>query len=162
MEVGGPSRSWDLAGPIRVWDTDTGQLRFTFAQDWPDIRQIEISPDRRFLAATNAKGQLILWDVASGHEQLNPELDHWSGFRYSPTSEHIIFETKAEILARSNLVHFWNIQAKCEDGIVPGSIHETAIAPMGKVSRNGSGMTLGCHMLACSSGAWVSNRVKLP
>lgn len=123
-------------GPIRLWDVDTGKLRFAFAHDWSDINRIEFSPDGRFLAAMNNKDwpydHLIIWDIATGEEQLNRKMGNWSRFRFLPDGNHIIFESSGPKAAPPSFVHFWNIDAKRADAIVPGSISETAVAQDGK------------------------------
>src|ERR1700677_3497255 len=85
------SHSWS-AGPIRLWDVDTGKLRFALAQDWSDIREIKFSPDGRFLAALNGYEHLTVWDISTGEELLNRKFDgYWFGFRFCPDSKHSSF-----------------------------------------------------------------------
>jgi WD40 repeat protein len=120
------SHGW-WRGPISLWDVDTAKRRFAFAHDWSDIYRIEFSPDGRFLAAMNNRNHLIVWDIATGEEQLNRKSGSWLDFRFCPDRKHIIFENWAD-----NLVHFWNIDTKCVEAIVPGRIRETAVAQDGK------------------------------
>jgi WD40 repeat protein len=124
------SHGWS-AGPIRLWDVDTGMLRFAFAHDWSNIGEIEFSPDGRFLAALNNE-HLIVWDIATGEEQLNRKLENRFGFRFCPDNKHIIFQSDGAEPAKRCHVHYWNIDTKCVDAIVPGSIRETAVARDGK------------------------------
>jgi WD40 repeat protein len=122
----------DFGGPIRLWDVDTGKLRFALAHELSRIYQIEFSPDGRFLAARNEHERLLVWDIATGEERLNRKLEiGYSGFRFCPDSKHILFESR-ETEPFRRLVHFWNIETKCVDAIVPGSVRETAVAQDGK------------------------------
>jgi WD40 repeat protein len=120
------------AGPIRLWDLDTGELRFAFAHDWSYIRQIEFSPDGSFLAAASDNDDLNVWDIATGEDQFHRKLDRGFGFRFCPDSKHILFESRGAEPAKGNLVHFWNIDTKCVDATVAGSIRETAVAQDGR------------------------------
>jgi WD40 repeat protein len=67
------------AGPLRLWDAVTGELRATLAPDlafcWPPLR---FSPDSRFLAI-EGPGVLKLWDTATGAEKATVAL---SGNRF--------------------------------------------------------------------------------
>jgi WD40 repeat protein len=120
------------AGPIQLLDVDTGKLQFAFGRDWKQISQIEFSPDGRFLGALNNNEHLVVWEIATGKQQLNRKVGSWPSYRFCPGNKHIIFETWESEGAGSRLVHFWNIDAKCVDATVPGSIYQTTIASDGK------------------------------
>ncbi len=56
------------AGPLRVWDVEQGQLRFTVAADWKAIETVEFSPNSELFAAHEKEGDLKLWSTQTGQE----------------------------------------------------------------------------------------------
>lgn len=61
-------------GTVRVWETSTGAVCSTFrvlrhpADADDHVSALEFSPDGRFLASGGNRGDVMLWDVATGHQ----------------------------------------------------------------------------------------------
>ena len=54
-------------GPVRIWDAETGQIRFSFESGHGDsIWELAFSPDGRFLATASGDGTIRLWAMDFG------------------------------------------------------------------------------------------------
>jgi WD40 repeat protein len=58
----------DFAGPLRVWDTRSGQELNRFGSDWKELWPVALSLDGRYLAAANDENTLKIWATTTGSE----------------------------------------------------------------------------------------------
>jgi WD40 repeat protein len=77
-------------GPVRSWNTKTGQQRLQLASDWPILGAIAVSPDGRFLAASNGRNILRIWETTRGMEVATikgpDQPDFYQFLEFSPDS----------------------------------------------------------------------------
>jgi WD40 repeat protein len=53
---------------IRLWDTDRYSIRTILRPDDPSVHSLAFSPDGQFLASGHYKGDVILWEAATGRK----------------------------------------------------------------------------------------------
>jgi WD40 repeat protein len=125
------SKAFGQFGPLRVWDVERKQERFSFAHKWKAITTVQVSPDSGLLAAHQMEGDLKLWNTKTGEEVacLPPGTKFTKGvdFRFSPDGRFLAYQDR-----NVNYINFWNIQSKKEQGSVESNFHTLAIAPDGK------------------------------
>jgi WD40 repeat protein len=125
-------------GPLRVWDVERGQERFSFAYDWKAIETVLFSPDSGLLVAHDWEGEFKLWNPRTGEEVASirpvgggkgwvPSVN----FRFSPDGRFLVFQDFSKG-AGGDYITFWNIQSKRAQGSVESSIQTLAFAPDGQ------------------------------
>jgi predicted NACHT family NTPase len=55
-------------GVIRLWDTASGDLRFTFSGHVGEVRRLAFAPDSRILASLGDDNAVNLWHVETGQQ----------------------------------------------------------------------------------------------
>lgn len=104
---------------IRLWDSQTGQLRGICSghQHW--VRSIAFSPDGRFLASGSADKTVRLWD-AKTYESIRIHTDHENEVHT------VAFNSQGNLLASGsadNTVRIWNVlRGKCSQ-VLTGHTH---------------------------------------
>jgi hypothetical protein len=117
---------WDHGpdhGPIRVWDTHSGELLASFEDGGTRVSAISFSPDSRLLAA-RAEGRLKVWDVKTGAETLNEDLERRRFYGFTPDGRFLIFWRTIGVRPdTSERVDFWEIETKRVWGTIEGEPH---------------------------------------
>jgi WD40 repeat protein len=57
---------------VKVWDVASGAERYTLQRHKARVSAVAFSPDGTTLATGSFDGLIMLWDVATGQERLNP------------------------------------------------------------------------------------------
>jgi len=91
---------------IRLWNADTGELRYELPGNRNAIFCMTFSPDRRWLAAGGDGGQIRLWNVETGQlwKTLSGQDSEVTALSFSPSG--------TTILAVGSTITSWNIDAE--------------------------------------------------
>jgi WD40 repeat protein len=92
---------WD--GRIRLWDSDTGEIRVTIAAAEQGLQSVSLSPDAKRLAAVSQdaksfkwfRGTLQLWDLAENRELLRKE-GNFRSVAFSPDDDSFLTSSWAD------------------------------------------------------------------
>jgi WD40 repeat protein len=127
---------------VRLWDLQTGKLKWTFEGHSDEVVGLAFSPDGKTLASTGGQDDptIRLWDVETGKPKLTLKVDYlpWS-------SSPLAFSPDGKILAKGSgaLVVFFDAQTgEVKDKLITeqesGSILESlAFSPDGKLVAGG-------------------------
>ena len=110
------------AGPLRIWDLESGGERMTLVHEWKAIETICFSPDSSLLAAHEQEGDLKLWDTRTGTEVASfrpvTKFTNWVNFHFSPDGRYIVFDDYGKGWPDKDHVAFWHIASKREQGSI--------------------------------------------
>jgi WD40 repeat protein len=119
-------------GPINVWDTHSGELRFAVEEGQQRLGVMRFSPDGRFLAAQTGT-RVKLWDVRTGREVANEDLGTRRFFDFTPDGTRLILvqgiHRFPEWLDR---LDFWEIESGRTRGSVECDPFKAKFSPDGR------------------------------
>jgi WD40 repeat protein len=114
---------------ITVWDTETGAVLFTEADDQESLVAVAISRDGRFLAGAGTK--TFLWDVTT-HHLLQ---------RFDIPGSAVAFSPDGTVLAGASgtEIHIWNVATGTETAVLSGHLGRINSLSFGGDGRLASG-----------------------
>ena len=120
-----------IPGDAKIWDTATGQLRFTLAgvRDW--LTRVKFSPDGRWVAASGGGGFVKIWEAETGREVI--ELTGLHGIVFG-----LCFSPNGKIVAGADsqgMIRLWEVGSWKERTTFRGHdrmIHRIAFSPDGQ------------------------------
>ena len=122
----------DRAGPLRVWDVNTGKERFAVAQDWTVLETVLFSPNGQLLAAHQKEGDLRLWEVRTGKQlaTLRPPTHsgNWVQFCFTPDGQFLAIQDLSSDWPDTDFIRFWSIPTKKDTGRIRGYFGHMQIA----------------------------------
>ena len=122
-------------GPLRVWDVADGVERFSVGNDWKAVETVHFSPDNSLLAAHEMEGDLKVWDSTTGREIATwlpvTRFTNWVNFRFSPDGRFLLYKDYSKGWDR-DIITFWSIESKREQGSVESWFGTLVFAPDGK------------------------------
>jgi WD40 repeat protein len=123
------------AGPVRVWDPNTGAERFRFLGEDDPLVWASTSSDGRWLGVEDPRGGLTVWDLATG-EQVAALATSADGGRRSAALRNFRFAPAAGLLAyeqsKGQGVALWDLAAGRARVDVPGARAPFEFAPDGQ------------------------------
>jgi WD40 repeat protein len=138
------------SGPLRVWDVERGEERFSIAYDREAIGTVLFSPDGTLLAVDAINNNFKLWNTTTGEEAASIGIGtrsvKWVEFQFSPDGRFLVFQPYIEGPEEDH-IKFWNVESKQEQRSVESYLATLAFAPDGKsfatsrfARRNGVGV----------------------
>ena len=81
----------------RVWDINTGMLRFVLTGHSSSVMDVDFSPDSRYIATAgnvwrasqNSVGKVILWDAESGEMVRELSQDRFFSIEFEPSGQYL-------------------------------------------------------------------------
>ena len=106
------TQGFNKAGPVRIWDVQSGAERFSVAENWNDIETIRFSPDGGLFGVHRRQGRLNLYRADTGKELASLVVNtssHESGFCFSPDGRFLAFEDSSKGSIHYDWITFWSI-----------------------------------------------------
>jgi WD40 repeat protein len=125
------------AGPVKVWDAETGQLMFTLKGHAGTVNSVSFSPDGRRIVSGSLDNTLKVWDAETGQELLTLK-GHFSGVSsvsFSPDGRRIVSGSW------DNTLKVWNVETGQEMLTLKGhsdDVNSVSFSPDGKRIVSGS------------------------
>ena len=92
-----PRNSWEHH-EIRLWDTDTGEIKTTFEGHTDRVAWVAFSPDGKMLASSDFEGVIWLWDIDTGkHRQIQTPHKIVDGVMFSPDGRTLVSSRREDI-----------------------------------------------------------------
>jgi WD40 repeat protein len=106
---------------------------YSLASGWNANETVLFSPDSSLLAAYETKAGIRLWNTKTGEEvaRLGANFENWVHFRFSPDGRFLVLQDTKN-WPHKNLITFWNIESKQEQGNLEGRFDTLAFAPDGQ------------------------------
>jgi WD40 repeat protein len=111
--------------PIRIWDVERGNLRFSYVEHMEDVFQIRFSPDGKVLGL-HSKGTLQLLDMDSGREvaslRAEKPSDVLGRFAFTPDGKSLAIEyyNDHKLDCEDHHIKLWHIASQQERGRLTG------------------------------------------
>jgi WD40 repeat protein len=142
VPLGAGTRGWRDVGPVRIWDTATGEERLRLLGDHYLLAAIRLSPDGRRLAVVDHRGGLTVWDATTGHLLATPATSGEGPERPRPARDvrghrDIRFSPDSRLLAHNcpdgEAVVLWDLAAGRARATLDGSCGPFEFAPDGQL-----------------------------
>lgn len=109
-----PDSQWIAAGlsngAVRVWNTQTGEIRYTLSGHTYAVRAIAISPDGQTLVSASSDHTMKVWDLVSGTLSHTFQLNEAKGIvhtiAFSPDGQRVATATDY------NTLELWNLATR--------------------------------------------------
>ena len=98
-------------GPLRVWDTKTGNECWSDEEGASRLATIRFSPDGQFLAAIRDDFNLKLWEVKTGQDWAEFTLDS-RGWFFSPDGRFLVYFVINPGPEMGPLLHWWSLSQR--------------------------------------------------
>src|SRR5262245_17490790 len=111
-------------GPVRIWDTHTGEQQVAIEEDLTGVKGSQFSSDNRWFGAQVAGGLLKLWALPSGEEWLTLPLDNRRddsiNWQFSPTGQCVVIPQRRFEPRSVDLIQFWDVPSRQQRGEIQG------------------------------------------
>ncbi len=149
-----PSGTYLVCGgseEAQVWETKSGKLLYSFAQDQGFIRDLAFHPDGKSIALAGGNGQVTLWSFPDGNRlsTLSGHEGVVSSLAFSPDGKYLLSGSDDETM------RLWNLE---EDEV---DVFSPEMGPIFSVAFSPDGETFGCGGESDKIKLWSFSRKSL-